>query len=106
MNEKIIFHLAEPKEWIEQQNTGIYFPAAYEKEGFIHCCKSYQIKGVIERYYMNKEELVLLQIDKSLLKSKVIEEKASNNEFYPHIYGPINLNAVVGINMVNPKEFV
>ena len=51
---------------------------------------------MIERYYAGASDLVLLHIDEQLLTSPVVYEQLPGApEPFPHVYGPINLAAVV-----------
>ena len=40
---------------------------------------------------------MVLDVDTSLLTSPVKHEPSRSGEIYPHIYGPINVDAVVGV---------
>jgi uncharacterized protein (DUF952 family) len=90
----LIYHIVLPDVW-ENLNAGIYRPASLESEGFIHCSFRGQLDGVIERYYSNAESLIILELDSERLMSRVVCEPSTGNEIYPHIYGPINVDAVV-----------
>ena len=59
------------------------------------------MKGVIERYYAAEESLVILEIDPSKLKSELKVEESTNDELFPHIYGPINMDAVISVSVRN-----
>ncbi|QQS32350.1 MAG: DUF952 domain-containing protein [Acidobacteriota bacterium] len=90
----LIYHIVLPDVW-ENLNAEIYKAASLETEGFIHCSFREQLDGVIERYYSNAESLVILELDSDRLMSRVVNEPSTGNEIYPHIYGPINVDAVV-----------
>jgi len=69
-----------------------------EDEGFIHCCIPAQIAGVHQRYYSKEPELLLLKINTALLKPQVRwEYSGSVKDDFPHIYGPINRDAVAEV---------
>jgi uncharacterized protein (DUF952 family) len=90
----LIYHIVLPEIW-EHLNAEIYKPASLDDEGFVHCSFREQLDGVIERYYSNAESLIVLELETDRLMSRVINEPSTGNEIYPHIYGPINLDAVV-----------
>jgi uncharacterized protein (DUF952 family) len=53
---------------------------------------------VLERYYAGKTGLVKLVIDPDRLTSKLVYEwSPSVQDTFPHIYGSINLDAVVEV---------
>jgi len=92
----IIYHLTSRKEWATAEEQGYYIAPSLESEGFIHCSEEQQVKGVLERYYIGKTDLVKLVIDTTRLKPELKYELApSVNEAFPHVFGPINLDAVI-----------
>lgn len=90
----LIYHIVLPEVW-ENLNADIYRPASLESEGFIHCSFREQLDCVIKRYYSNAERLLVLELDSERLMSRVVCEVSTGNEIYPHIYGPLNVDAVV-----------
>lgn len=90
-----IYHITTNDLWQEALEKHSYAPPSLKEEGFIHCCEAHQIEGVLERYYQHKKHLLKLVIDTDLLSSEhVFEWSPSTADTFPHIYGPINLNAV------------
>ena len=58
------------------------------------------VEGVLQRYFEGQTRLVKLVIDTDKLTSQYIQEWSSGSQdTFPHIYGPINLAAVL---MVEP----
>jgi uncharacterized protein (DUF952 family) len=96
-----IFHLATVAEWDAARASGAYTTSTIGRtlaeEGFIHASRADQWQGVRERYYADvTEPLVLLVIDTDRLTSPVVEERVGEGpETFPHVYGPINPDAVV-----------
>jgi uncharacterized protein (DUF952 family) len=73
-----------------------YRPAAFDAEGFVHCCRETQLAGVLERYFRDRAGVVLLEIDPGRLTVPVVEEDTTGRgEVFPHIYGPIPWAAVL-----------
>lgn len=79
------------------RNLPAYKPQAFEQEGFIHCCTAEQLPGVLERYFAGKENLILLHIEEAKLTSPLKYEQATNSELFPHVFGPINKDAIVNV---------
>lgn len=90
-----IYHIVLPAKWEEIKHRTFYEAESLAAEGFIHCSYADQVDGVLQRYYANAGEVVILSIDPNKLKSPLVSEPSTNDEPYPHIYGPINLDAVV-----------
>ena len=92
----MIYHVASNTEWERQKTSGFFEAASLQTEGFIHTSRKEQIPGVLERYYSEAKDIILLHIDETKLTSALKEELApSVNEFFPHIYGPLNVDAVI-----------
>jgi uncharacterized protein (DUF952 family) len=67
-----------------------------ESEGFIHCSTLDQVIAVANFLEPYSEEMQILEIDESKLRPEVKYEDAMNNGvLYPHVYGPINRDAIV-----------
>jgi glutathione S-transferase len=69
-----------------------------EQEGYLHASREDQWEAVLERYYADvTEPLVLLEIDTDLLHVPWVEELPHPGaaETFPHIYGPLSPDAVV-----------
>ena len=92
----LIYHIALPDAWAAF-TSDLYEAASLKTEGFIHCCFAGQLDGVIARYYSNETRLVILEIESDSLMSRMIREPSTNSEIYPHIYGPINRDAIVSV---------
>jgi len=100
----LIHHLATRADWERARETGTYTTStrdvALEDEGYIHACRPDQWEGVRDRYYSEvTEPLVLLDIDTDLLDVPWVEEPPAPGveETYPHLYGPLRVDAVVAV---------
>jgi uncharacterized protein (DUF952 family) len=92
----IIYHLASKDDWEAAAPSGEYEAASLEEEGFIHCSKDIpQLLAVTARLYPGREDLLVLDVDTSLLEAPVKHEPSRSGEIYPHIYGKLNTGAVV-----------
>ena len=90
-----IFHLAEPSDWAAR--TDVYVAPSLQSEGFIHCSTADQVSEVAQRFFVGREDLILLTIDTSVLTGSLVHEDLyGTGEEFSHIYGPIPLAAVVG----------
>lgn len=90
-----IYHITTPERWAEAQTNGYYEADSLRTEGFIHCSREEQVPGVLNRYYQGKTGLLKLVIDTRQLVSRLeYELSPSTGEFFPHIYGSLNISAV------------
>ena len=99
----MILHIARRTTWDDAVAAGAYRQSTVdrtlEEEGFIHASSPDQVQGVADRYYQDvTDELVLLVIDPERLTSEVRwDESPTHGEAFPHIYGPLNPDAVVEV---------
>jgi uncharacterized protein (DUF952 family) len=94
-----IFHITTREEWEAAKANGAYEAATQALEGFMHCSTDEQVDGVLERYFAGKTGLVKLRIDREKLTSPLIFELATSvNQVFPHLYGPLNIEAVVEVS--------
>ncbi len=98
-----IFHIATAADWAEARHLGHYTTSTrgrtLAEEGFIHASRADQWEGVRDRFYADvAEPLVLLEIDTDLLDVPVMEEAVpDSDETFPHVYGPLDVDAVVQV---------
>ncbi len=94
----VIFHVTTTDEWTKAKQQGYYTAASLATEGFIHCAQQQQVEGVLQRYFEGQNGLVKLLIDTDKLTSKfVFDWSPSMTDTFPHIYGPVNLDAVIEV---------
>ncbi len=97
----VIYHLALASDWAEAQQAGEYAISTRGRtladEGFIHASRVDQWPAIRDRFYADvTASLVLLEIDPNRLASPlVVEFVAEAGDSFPHIYGPLNLDAVL-----------
>ena len=90
-----IYHVARRVEWQAAAGSAVYAPAAFASDGFIHLCEAGSIEGVGSRYFRGQEGLVLLQVDPLRVQAPIrYEDLLGGGLAYPHIYGPLNVDAV------------
>lgn len=97
----MIFHITTRHRWNELSSSEYFFPEMFLQEKFIHCCEGPQIEGVLSRYFDGKKDLLKLCIDEKKLKFTLKYEPGTNNEMFPHVYGELNKDAIVKVEVVN-----
>lgn len=97
--EQVVVHVCRQEEWQQSLENGVYRHNSLEQEGFIHCSRPDQIPGVIDRYFKNTSGLIRLWIDPYDISPELRWEE-SEQDIFPHIYGPLNLNAVLFVDEI------
>jgi release factor glutamine methyltransferase len=99
----LVLHLCSKRDWQEAQGREVYASSSLDQEGFIHCSTREQIMAVANRFYRGIRDLVVLYIKPEKITSEIRWEEADGGLF-PHIYGTIDLPAVVGMAELKPDE--
>ena len=95
---EIIYHITTTDAWKFAKEVGYYEAESLVTEGFIHCSTAAQVAGTLERFFAGKTNLVKLIINPSKLTNELKYEVApSLNIAFPHVYGVINLDAVIEV---------
>ena len=103
---EIIMHITSREAWKAAQEAGRCTAPSLTSDGFIHCSTRSQVLPVAEKFYKGQTGLVILVIDSTRLSSDLKWEAPSDgappsgvsaSETFPHVYGPINLDAVVQV---------
>ena len=98
-----IVHICSKKDWNSAQVAGEYRADSLESEGFIHFSKPEQAVDTANRYYSGRQDLLLLWIDPGKLEAELRWEP-SNGDVFPHLYGPLNLSAVLKTTTFSPDS--
>jgi uncharacterized protein (DUF952 family) len=102
----MILHATPRDSWSAAQAEGAYRTDSLAGEGFIHCSTAAQIVRVANTLFKGRQDLVLLVIDPQYLQAELKWEPPVHpsgvaapptDDLFPHLYGPLNLEAVVGV---------
>ncbi|HQW81113.1 MAG: DUF952 domain-containing protein [Rhodanobacteraceae bacterium] len=101
----ILFHFAARRDWADAQAVDEYRSPSLATEGFIHCATRTQIPGVIQRHLQGRTDLVRLTLDATRLEPWLrYEWSETSGDDYPHVHGPIPMNAVISVELFDPTE--
>ncbi len=90
-----LFHITSAAEIDAALARDEYRPADFAREGFIHCSYERQVLATANRIFRGRGGLVLLEIEpRRLACPVVVENLEGGSELYPHIYGPLPMNAI------------
>jgi glutathione S-transferase len=102
----LIFHIASVSDWAAAHLEGAYTTStrgvSLAEEGFIHCSRYFQITTVLDSFYADHQgSLAVLTINPRRLSSPMRFDDAPGADLsYPHIYGPLNRDAVVSTSPI------
>lgn len=94
----MILHICSAAEWTGQE----YRVPSLETDGFIHCSDPGTVHLPANALYAGRIDLVLLEIDPARLNVPMRWEPgvppSPAGIWFPHVYGPINPDAVVAVH--------
>jgi len=102
-----IYHIAETADWEQAQRDGQYTMSTrgrtLAEEGFIHASTASQVALVANAFYQGEPDLLLLIIDTERVGPELrYEQVPGQPDPYPHIYGPLNLDAILEARPFQP----
>ncbi len=99
----MIYHITSAEQWAAAQAAGVYRAESLLSEGFIHLSQRHQVLGSANRFFQGQAGLELLAIDPAQLTGRLVyeapvsPESHAAGETFPHLYGELNLDAVVQV---------
>jgi uncharacterized protein (DUF952 family) len=90
-----IYHIATAIAWQEALQQESYVHPSLATEGFIHCSYREQVDETLKLHFKGQTDLILLEIDPTQLAAELKVEPSRNGELFPHLYGPLNLDAAI-----------
>lgn len=94
-SQRTILHITKRIIWQEACASGVYQTPSLKSDGFIHCSTVEQVLGPANELYHGQQDLVLLVISPQKLAARVVYEDCyDSGQAFPHIYGPLNVDAV------------
>lgn len=93
-----LFHLALGSDWRQAQDMGSYCVStrglSLEQVGFLHASTAAQLEATYQRFYSDAPDVLVLTINPQRLQSPLRADPAPTGELFPHLYGPLPLEAV------------
>jgi uncharacterized protein (DUF952 family) len=116
-NLRIVYQIAILDNFINASKNNSYIPDDFDTSGFIYCTGEPETTLLVLEDYFGQviNEILLLRIAKDKLISPIkFEDPApligggtshiKQGVVFPHIYGPLNLDAITGAAIVNKKS--
>lgn len=103
----LIYHIATAADWAQARAEGEYTTSTRGKslaeQGFIHGSTAAQVAPVANMIYQGLPDLLVLVIDTDRVWPEIRLERVPGwDEPFPHIYGPLNADAVVETRPLEP----
>ena len=94
-----IYHMVSAPDWETAHAGTTLEPQSLAEEGFIHCTVGERnLLEVAEAHYRQQPgDWLVLVLDPAKIAAELRWEVQPNALAYPHIYGPLNLDAVIEV---------
>ena len=94
-----IFHFISESDFAKYLFDKQLIAPSLMTQGFIHCSLYEQVVQVANAIAPRRDDLLLLEIEELKVIPKIIYENLEGGEkLFPHIYGPLNENAIIAIH--------
>jgi len=100
LNDPYIYLLSSQAEYQQAKAVGFLVRDSLTSEGFIHAAPNNQLTRLANKYHKNTQHPLIISVDKKLIEAEVKWEAATGG-LYPHIYGTLNMDAVVDTQLIN-----
>jgi uncharacterized protein (DUF952 family) len=97
---RIAYHGATKRYFESLDPLMAYVPEPFAREGFIHTTEGREAVSItLTKYYKSSDEpWVVIYIDQDRVTSPIRYDDPA--EVFPHIYGPLNRDAIVAVRDV------
>jgi len=104
-HQRLIYHILPQDDWDDAQKADVYQPESLSEEGFIHCSDIDQVTRSANKYFSQQRNLRLLCIASEKVAAEIrYEDFTGEGIRFPHIYGPLNLDAVVRVSKIERDD--
>ena len=95
----LIYHICRREEWEAAKRAGRYVGSSQDKaDGFIHFSDASQVKASAAKHRAGQTGLVLIAVEPERLGPALKREPSRGGALFPHLYGPLPLDAVVSVH--------
>ncbi len=100
-----VYKICSASAWREAERQGVYRGSADDaRDGFIHLSAASQVVETERRHFFGQRALFLIEIDGDALGDALRWERSRNGELFPHLYGELDLGAVISVVSLNMRS--
>ena len=101
----MIYKICSASAWREAERQGVYRGSADDvSDGFIHFYTASQVAETARKHFFRQTGLFLIEIDADALGDELRWEPSRNDELFPHLYGELDLGAVIGVHDMQARS--
>ena len=94
----VIYKICKAAEWRDAERSGVFRGTAVDlADGFIHFSDVGQVDETAAKHFAGVHDLVLIAVAAPALGSALKREPSRGGALFPHLHGPLRLDAVLWI---------
>jgi uncharacterized protein (DUF952 family) len=98
----LIYKICHAAEWAQAERDGLYAGSAKDREDrFIHFSNAEQVRGTLQRYYADANDLVLVAVTTEPMGDALKFEPSRDGALFPHLYGTLPMTFVRWVKPVH-----
>lgn len=92
---RLIYKICAASQWRDAGESRVFNGAAVDlADGFIHFSTASQVRETAAKHFAGQGDLVLVAVDEAKLGPALKYEISRGGQLFPHLYGPLSLDAV------------
>ena len=100
-----IYKVCPASAWREAEREGVYRGSTDDlRDGFLHFSTASQVPETVQKHFFGQRALFLVEVDGDALGAALRWERSRNNELFPHLYGELDLGAVISVTNLNMRS--
>ncbi len=100
----MLLHIISDEDLRAARCVGVIAPDSLATEGFVHCSFGEQVLIAANERYRGRSDLVLVGLDPDrILQKLIVEDSYATGHRFPHVYGPIPVEAIVTVVRFPPN---
>lgn len=93
-----IYKICPEPLWRQAERAGRFDGSADDRrDGFIHFSAADQVAATAAKHFAGQSDLLLVSVDADRLGAALKWEPSRDGALFPHLYGPLQLDAVVRV---------
>jgi uncharacterized protein (DUF952 family) len=100
-----IYKICPASAWREAERQGVFRGSADDtRDGYIHFSTASQVTETARKHFFGQTGLFLIAVDADVLGPVLRWERSRNGELFPHLYGELDLGAVIRVLNMNARS--
>jgi uncharacterized protein (DUF952 family) len=91
------FKILTADQWAQFVSDGVFHGAPVDlADGYIHLSAADQLQGTLDKHFAGQVGLVIAEVNLAALGDAIKWEVSRGGALFPHVYGVLTMEAIVG----------